>query len=191
MISDILAPPPHDMGLLGHRASEPPRARPWGLPKPPSPTHFGTNPTKNNKKNNINRGGKTIYDPGRRGDIDRADLYTFFFLIFLYICGRVRAEMGRRKWLRWPPWARTRRFGCPVAWHTHVVVWVCQNIVDYGVYTRLGKSRISEEIPENILNRATSPPSTAERQKPPRWTQKVVLGGERGRVRSPTNTPRD
>ena len=88
-------------------------------------------------------------------------------------------------------WARTRRFGCPVAWHTHVVVWVCQNIVDYGVYTRLGKSRISEEIPENILNRATSPPSTAERQKPPRWTQKVVLGGERGRVGSPTNTPRD
>ena len=124
-------------------------------------------------------------------DIDRPDLYTFFFIIILYICGRVRAEMGRRKWLRWPPWARTRRFGCPVAWHTHVVVWVCQNIVDYGVYTRLGKSRISEEIPENILNRATSPPSTAERQKPPRWTQKVVLGGERGRVGSPTNTPSD
>ena len=28
------------MGLLGHRASEPPRARPWGPPEPPSPTHF-------------------------------------------------------------------------------------------------------------------------------------------------------
>jgi hypothetical protein len=79
MIFDILALPPHDMGLLGHQAAKPPRARPWGPPEPPPATRSGTNPTKKliKKKSNIqkNKKGrkKNYLRPGRRGDaIDTA-----------------------------------------------------------------------------------------------------------------------
>ena len=56
--------------------------------------------------------------PAGRKSYDLRFFFIFFYFpyfFFYYFFGRVCAKMGRRRWLRWPPWARTWRFGCPVA----------------------------------------------------------------------------